>query len=109
MHVEGNPRIMYPLQRTWSRTRVNLMQRCPRAFVLRYGIAAYAADHPTGQMLKDSFEMERVLKLVGPKNNLEQVPFADSSRACTYCSVRFLCPAKDGLEEAKMEQMSLMC
>ena len=308
MHVEGNPRIMYPLQRTWSRTRVNLMQRCPRAFVLRYGIAAYAANHPTGQMLKhsfeiqtpwilmqmsiretirdyvedyqlgmkwsknlirlkfsqifrykiqdrnsiikqlpdweepgsmfrvvkpekhleqigakqcvdllendsfiellntmsiksirptksknidgvkvynsadflaqnrqkdislirinlfgiqsvdqikynaalfslgmknqtivqyswqngrwsihrtkvcdeekqslrrlihlDSIEMERVLKLVGPKNNLEQVPFADSSRACTYCSVRFLCPAKDGLEEAKMEQMSLMC
>lgn len=57
----------------------------------------------------DSIEMERILKLVGPKNNLEQVPFADSSRACTYCSVRFLCPAKDGLEEAKMEQMSLMC
>ena len=299
---------MYPIQRTWSRTRINLMQRCPRAFVLRYGIAAYATNHPTGQMLKNSFqiqtpwilmqmsiretirdyvedyqlgmkwsknlirlkfsqlfrykiqdrnaiikklpkwkepgsmfrtikpekhleqigskrcvnllendsfihllntmsikpisptksknidglkvynsadflarkgqnsislirinlfgiqsvdqinynaalfslgvknqtiiqyswkngrwfihrntvcekekhsilrlirldsiEMERILKLVGPKNNLEQVPFADSSRACTHCSVRFLCPAKDGLEEAKMEQMSLMC
>ena len=48
-------------------------------------------------------------RILEPKNNLEQVPFADSSRACTYCSVRFLCPAKDGLEEAKMEQMSLMC
>ena len=34
------------------------MQRCPRAFVLRYGIAAYAADHPTGQMLKDAFEIQ---------------------------------------------------
>tara|TARA_B100001758_G_scaffold145819_1_gene125633 strand:- start:3126 stop:3401 length:276 start_codon:yes stop_codon:yes gene_type:complete len=91
------------------------MQRCPRAFVLRYGIAAYAADHPTGQMLKDSFEIQTPWILMQMsiretiRDNLEQVPFADSSRACTYCSVRFLCPAKDGLEEAKMEQMSLMC
>jgi hypothetical protein len=298
---------MHPIQRTWSRTRVNLMQRCPRAFVLRYGIAAYAASHPTGQLLKDSFaiqtpwilmqmsirdtirdyvedyqmgmewsrnlvqlkfnqafryriedrnsiivqlkewkepdsifrrvkpekhleeigaercaklignesfkhildtmdlksipatrsklvdgikvynssdfcakkgadsflirinlfgyssddeinqnaalfslgtenqtimqyswkngkwfihktnvstkenksirrlilldsqEMERILKLVGSKNNLEQVPFADSSRTCMHCSIRFLCPAKNRLEEAKGEQMALMC
>ena len=48
-------------------------------------------------------------RILEPKNNLEQVPFADSSRTCTHCSVRFLCPEKDGLEEAKMEQMSLMC
>ena len=298
---------MHPIQRTWSRTRVNLMQRCPRAFVLRYGIAAYATSHPTGQLLKDSFaiqtpwilmqmsiretirdyvedyqlgmkwstnliqlkfnqifryriedrnsiiaqlkewkepesmfrrvkpekhleeigaercikliqnesfitfmdtailntvpftksklldgiktynspdflaekdqkrflirinlfgynsidqirqdaalfslgmknqtivqyswkngrwyvhktnvsekekvsmrqlihldskEMDHLLNLVGPKNNLEQIPFADSPRACMHCSVRFLCPAKHGLEEAKLEQMSLMC
>ena len=298
---------MYPIQRTWSRTRINLMQRCPRAFVLRYGIAAYAISHPTGKLLKNSFaiqtpwilmqmsiretirdyvedyqmgtkwstnliqlkfnqafryrirdrnsmitqikewkepeslfrrvkpekhleeigaercikliqnesfitfletsilkaipftkskiidgikiynspdflaeedgkryfirinlfgsnsidqinqnaavfslgktnpiivqytwkngrwfvhktnvsqkekdstrrlihldskEMDKILKLVGPKNNLDQIPFADSSRACMHCSVRFLCPAKHGLEEAKLEQMSLMC
>lgn len=298
---------MHPIQRTWSRTRVNLMQRCPRAFVLRYGIAAYAISHPTGQLLKHSFaiqtpwilmqmsiretirdyvedyqlgmkwstnliqlkfnqifryriedrnsiiakhpewkeqkslfhrvkpekhlekigaercikliendsfvhlldtttiksipptkskfvggikvynstdfcanrgknsilirinlfgyssidqinqnaalfslgkgnktiiqyswkngkwfihktnvskkenksirrlilldsqEMERILKLVKPKNNLEQVPFADSSRTCMHCSVRFLCPAMNRLEEAKGEQMALMC
>jgi hypothetical protein len=298
---------MHPIQRTWSRTRINLMQRCPRAFVLRYGIAAYATKHPTGQMLReyfsiqtpwilmqmsiretirdyvedyqigmrwstnliqlkfnqifrhriqdrnsiisklstwneknsmfhrvnpeqhleeigaercikliqdelfiqllnttvfksisplkskivdgikiynsadfcaekgkrsmlirinlfgyssidqinqnaalislgtdkktivqyswkngkwfihktnvskkenksihqlirlDSKEMERILKLVGTKNNLEKIPFADSSRSCMHCSVRFLCPAKDRLEEAKGEQMALMC
>lgn len=57
----------------------------------------------------DSQEMERVLKLVRPKNNLQFVPFADSSRSCMQCSVRFMCPAKHGLEEAKLEQMSLMC
>jgi hypothetical protein len=57
----------------------------------------------------DSKEMERILKLVGTKNNLEQIPFADSSRSCMHCSVRFLCPAKDRLEEAKGEQMALMC
>jgi len=45
----------------------------------------------------------------GTKNNLEQIPFADSSRSCMHCSVRFLCPAKDRLEEAKGEQMALMC
>ena len=57
----------------------------------------------------DSKEMERVLKLVGTKNNLEQVPFADSPRTCMHCNVRFLCPAKNRLEEAKGEQMALMC
>ena len=57
----------------------------------------------------DSQEMERVLKLVKPKNNLQLVPFADSSRSCIRCSVRFMCPAKHGLEKAKLEQMSLMC
>lgn len=57
----------------------------------------------------DSLEMERILKLVGSKNNLERVPFADSSRTCMHCSIRFLCPAKNRLEEAKGEQMSLMC
>ena len=57
----------------------------------------------------DSKEMERILKLVGTKNNLDQVPFADSSRTCMHCSVRFFCPAKDRLEEAKGEQMALMC
>ena len=34
------------------------MQRCPRAFVLRYGIAACATGHPTGQLLKDSFAIQ---------------------------------------------------
>ena len=57
----------------------------------------------------DSKEMERILKLVGTKNNLEKIPFADSCRSCMHCSVRFLCPAKDRLEEAKGEQMALMC
>ena len=57
----------------------------------------------------DSKEMERILKLVGTKNNLEQVPFADSSRTCMHCSIRFLCPAKDRLEQAKGEQRALMC
>lgn len=60
-------------------------------------------------ILLDSQEMERILKLVGSKNNLERVPFADSSRTCMNCSIRFLCPAKNRLEEAKGEQMSLMC
>ena len=57
----------------------------------------------------DTKEMERILKLVGTKNNLEQVPFADSSRTCMHCSIRFFCPAKDRLERAKGEQMALMC
>ena len=48
-------------------------------------------------------------RILEPKNNLEQVPFTDSNRTCTHCSVRFLCPEKDDLEEAKIEQMSLMC
>jgi hypothetical protein len=60
-------------------------------------------------ILLDSQEMERILKLVKSKNNLEQVPFADSSRTCMHCSVRFFCPAKNRLEEAKGEQMALMC
>ena len=57
----------------------------------------------------DSQEMERVLNLIKPKNNLQFVPFADSSRSCMQCSVRFMCPAKHGLEEVKLEQMSLIC
>jgi hypothetical protein len=34
------------------------MQKCPRAFVLRYGIAAYATKHPTGQMLREYFSIQ---------------------------------------------------
>ena len=49
---------MYPFQPTWSTTRINLLQRCPRAFVLRYGLAQFSKNHPQGQLLSEVFQIQ---------------------------------------------------
>ena len=49
---------MYPFQPTWSTTRINLLQRCPRAFVLRYGLAKLSKNHPQGQLLSEVFQIQ---------------------------------------------------
>ena len=54
----GNPQGMYPYQPTWSTTRINLLQRCPRAFILRYGMAKLSKNHPKGQFLSEVFQIQ---------------------------------------------------
>ena len=49
---------MFPYQPTWSNTRINLLQRCPRAFVLRYGLAQLSKHHAQGQMLSVAFQIQ---------------------------------------------------
>ena len=49
---------MYPFQPTWSTTRINLLQRCPRAFALRYGLARLSRNHPQGQLLSEVFQIQ---------------------------------------------------
>ena len=52
------PSTMFPHQPTWSNTRINLLQRCPRAFVLRYGLAELSKHHPQGQVLSELFNIQ---------------------------------------------------
>ena len=52
------PQDMYPFQPTWSTTRINLLQRCPRAFVLRYGLAKLSKNHPQGKFLSEVFQIQ---------------------------------------------------
>lgn len=49
---------MFPRQPVWSNTRINLLQRCPRAFVLRYGLATISRNHPQGQLLSEVFSIQ---------------------------------------------------
>jgi len=49
---------MFPSQPTWSTSRSNLLQRCPRAFVLRYGLGEISQHHPSGQDLLHAFEIQ---------------------------------------------------
>ena len=49
---------MFPHQKIWSKSRINLLQRCQRAFVLRYGLAKLSQHHPQGQLLSQSFEIQ---------------------------------------------------
>ena len=49
---------MFPSQPTWSTSRSNLLQRCPRAFVLRYGLGEISQHHPSGQDLLHVFEIQ---------------------------------------------------
>ncbi|MGB2530313.1 MAG: hypothetical protein ACPIEY_07920 [Candidatus Poseidoniaceae archaeon] len=49
---------MFPHQPTWSNTRINLLQRCPRAFVLRYGLAKLSQHHPQGKLLTVAFQIQ---------------------------------------------------
>ena len=49
---------MFPSQPTWSTSRSNLLQRCPRAFVLRYGLGEISQHHPLGQDLLHAFEIQ---------------------------------------------------
>ena len=49
---------MFPHQPTWSKSRINLLQRCPRAFVLRYGLAQLSRHHERGQMLTIAFQIQ---------------------------------------------------
>ena len=51
-------RNMFPYQPTWSNTRINLLQRCSRAFVLRYGLAQISRNHPQGQLLSEAFRIQ---------------------------------------------------
>ena len=49
---------MFPSQPTWSTSRSNLLQRCPRAFVLRYGLAQLSRHHERGRILSISFQIQ---------------------------------------------------
>ena len=49
---------MFPHQKIWSKSRINLLQRCQRAFVLRYGLAKLSQHHPQGQLLSQSFDIQ---------------------------------------------------
>jgi len=49
---------MFPQQPIWSNTRVDLLQRCSRAFVLRYGVAQLSQNHPKGQALSEIFQIQ---------------------------------------------------
>lgn len=49
---------MFPHQPTWSNTRINLLQRCPRAFVLRYGLAKLSKHHRQGKLLTIAFQIQ---------------------------------------------------
>ena len=49
---------MFPQQPTWSSSRINLLQRCPRAFVLRYGLAQVSRHHERGEILSIAFQIQ---------------------------------------------------
>jgi len=49
---------MFPHQPIWSNTRINLLQRCPRAFVLRYGLAQLSKHHAQGKLLTLAFQIQ---------------------------------------------------
>ena len=49
---------MFPSQPTWSTSRSNLLQRCPRAFVLRYGLAQLSRHHERGRILSIAFQIQ---------------------------------------------------
>ena len=49
---------MFPQQPTWSNSRINLLQRCPRAFVLRYGLAQVSRHHERGEILSIAFQIQ---------------------------------------------------
>lgn len=49
---------MFRYQSTWSTSRSNLLQQCPRAFVLRYGLATISKNHPLGQNISRAFEIQ---------------------------------------------------
>ena len=49
---------MFPSQPTWSTSRSNLLQRCPRSFVLRYGLAQLSRHHERGRILSIAFQIQ---------------------------------------------------
>ncbi len=49
---------MFPQQPIWSSSRINLLQRCPRSFVLRYGLAQLTSHHERGQILSLAFQIQ---------------------------------------------------
>ena len=49
---------MFPQQPTWSNSRINLLQSCPRAFVLRYGLAHVSKHHERGEILSIAFQIQ---------------------------------------------------
>ena len=49
---------MFPQQPTWSNSRIDLLQRCPRAFVLRYGLAHVSRHHERGEILSIAFQIQ---------------------------------------------------
>lgn len=49
---------MFPQQPIWSNSRINLLQRCPRAFVLRYGLAQLSRHHERGEILSIAFQIQ---------------------------------------------------
>ena len=49
---------MFPQQPTWSNSRISLMQRCPRAFVLRYALAQVSRHHERGEILSLAFQIQ---------------------------------------------------
>ena len=49
---------MFPQHSIWSNSRINLLQRCPRAFVLRYGLAQVSRHHERGEILFIAFQIQ---------------------------------------------------
>jgi hypothetical protein len=47
------------------------------------------------------------LKKLGPKIDLSQIPLTDNESNCKKCSFKPMCPARDGLEQSKLEQQAM--
>ncbi len=58
---------------------------------------------------QDIKQMEIAFSNVNKNNDLTKVPLADTYRSCMHCNVRFMCPSRHGYENAKAEQLTLMC
>lgn len=56
---------------------------------------------------KDVNAMNNLVNKMGPLMDLSQIPLSNSQSNCNKCSFKQLCPAKDGLEQSKIEQNSI--
>lgn len=84
---------------------------------LRYvkGIWIHEKYYPTDEILqqskqlleKDVNQMNQLVKKLGPKIDLSQIPLTDNESNCKKCSFKPMCPARDGLEQSKLEQQAM--
>jgi len=56
---------------------------------------------------KDVNEMNKLVIKMGPLLDLSQIPLTNNQSNCKKCSFKPFCPAKDGLEQSKLEQNSI--